>query len=82
MRLFGYSFLVIYYAIVSNLRITRPLTLFAELNDTALYGSQRQVLGHCKSKGLVHRMMRLRIFDHRFQIRMNLRIIILNQLPK
>ncbi|AVQ12493.1 Uncharacterized protein XB16_2167 [Leptospira santarosai] len=24
----------------------RPLTLFAELNDTALYGSQRQVLGH------------------------------------
>ncbi|AVQ12018.1 Uncharacterized protein XB16_1688 [Leptospira santarosai] len=24
-----------------SLRITRPLTLFAELNDTALYGSQR-----------------------------------------
>ncbi|MDI7195266.1 hypothetical protein QMM61_00855 [Leptospira santarosai] len=23
-----------------------PLALFAELNDTALYGSQRQVLGH------------------------------------
>ncbi|EMO21860.1 hypothetical protein LEP1GSC168_2596 [Leptospira santarosai str. HAI134] len=28
-----------------SLRITRPLTLLAELNDTALYGSQRQVLG-------------------------------------
>ncbi|MDI7230332.1 hypothetical protein QMM87_16955 [Leptospira santarosai] len=27
----------------------RPLTLFAELNDTALYGSQRQVLGHAVS---------------------------------
>ncbi|OLY62803.1 hypothetical protein BWD12_19280 [Leptospira santarosai serovar Bananal] len=32
-----------------SLRITRPLTLFAELNDTALYGSQRQVLGHAVS---------------------------------
>ncbi|AVQ12745.1 Uncharacterized protein XB16_2430 [Leptospira santarosai] len=33
----------------SFLRIIRPLTLFAELNDTALYGSQRQVLGHAVS---------------------------------
>nr|WP_235594588.1 hypothetical protein [Leptospira santarosai] len=29
-----------------SLRIAASATLFAELNDTALYGSQRQVLGH------------------------------------
>ncbi|AVQ13360.1 Uncharacterized protein XB16_3061 [Leptospira santarosai] len=32
-----------------SLRITRPLTLFAELNDTALYGSQCQALGYAVS---------------------------------
>ncbi|EMM75378.1 hypothetical protein LEP1GSC040_3408 [Leptospira santarosai str. 2000030832] len=40
----------------SFFKITRPLTLFAELNDTALYGSQRQVLGHAVK--ILHRIFR------------------------
>ncbi|EKS08502.1 hypothetical protein LEP1GSC071_2584 [Leptospira santarosai str. JET] len=38
----------------SFFKITRPLTLFAELNDTTLYGSQRQVLGHAVK--ILHRI--------------------------
>ncbi|EMP00901.1 hypothetical protein LEP1GSC171_3677 [Leptospira santarosai str. HAI1380] len=38
----------------SFFKITRSLTLFAELNDTALYGSQRQVLGHAVK--ILHRI--------------------------